>query len=208
MTVAHDASLHVAHRILEAIAQRGVAHVVLTGGTDGNRVTNALAQMSEIPWDHVHLWWGDERLVPVGDVDRNEGHVAAEQFPGANFHRMPSSADSDPVGTYRAELNALGQGPFDVVMLGMGPDGHVASLFPGRFDPDDCAAVREVTDSPKPPPRRLTLTLSRLNNCRHMVLLASGEAKKAAVEAVRAGAPGVPAAMVSGRESTTLFTDQ
>lgn len=199
----------VAPWLRDAIAARGVAHLVLTGGREGTALTEAIAEQ-DLPWHQIHLWWGDERLVPQGDPDRNEGQVAIalRLMDGAQIHRMPTSAAADATREYAAELQqVIGSEPFDVMLLGVGPDGHVASLFPGLFDPEDEALVREVIDSPKPPPRRLTMTLARLNNSRHVLIIASGEAKRSAIEAARTKDHSVPVGWIAGIESTTIVTD-
>jgi 6-phosphogluconolactonase len=212
--LARTVAMHVAHRTLEAITERGVAHVVLTGGGDGVAVTRELGRLGHaLPWEFIHLWWGDERFVAEGHEDRNDAQVRdiLDELAGLrpdHVHRMPAAGHQQPAAAYSEELAAaLGDDPFDVLMLGIGPDGHVASLFPGR-DPDGAGAtVIEVTDSPKPPPHRITLTMPRLNKSRHAFLFTSGSDKADAVAGLRAQDRSLPVAHVRALESTRLVID-
>jgi 6-phosphogluconolactonase len=208
-----------------AAAQRAgrVPQVALTGGGIADAVHHEVARLgpgSEVDWTRVVVWWGDERFVPRDSGDRNAGQARAAFLDAvgaapANVHEMPStdeaaSADEGAVA-YAEDLRAHGSGEFEVVMLGVGPDGHVASLFPGHpaLDVDDRIAVG-LTDSPKPPPVRISLTLPALNRSRAVWFLASGDEKAAAVAAALGGADlhDIPAAGVTGREETVWFLDR
>jgi 6-phosphogluconolactonase len=212
--LARTVAMHVAHHALEALTARGVAHVVLTGGGDGIAVTRELGALGHsLPWEFIHLWWGDERLVAKDHEDRNDAQVqeVLDGLPGLRqeqVHRMPVLGQDNPASTYADEISSvLGDEPFDVLMLGIGPDGHVASLFPGRDLSGSGADVVEVSDSPKPPPRRVTLTMPRLNNSRHAFLFTSGSDKAQAVSGLRAGDQSLPVSHVSALESTRLVID-
>ncbi|WP_394814407.1 6-phosphogluconolactonase [Streptomyces chisholmiae] len=210
--------------VQEAQAARGSASVVLTGGRNGNGLLAALAAAparEAIDWSRLDLWWGDERFLPAGDPDRNHTQAAAALLdavplePG-RVHVMPAS--DGPYGTdaeaaaeaYAAELAAAG-GPFDVLLLGVGPDGHVASLFPGlpgvRERDRTVVAVREA---PKPPPTRLSLTLPAIATARQVWLLAAGADKAtAAARTLTATDPAeTPAAGARGTARTLLLVDQ
>ena len=153
-------------RLADAQAAGSVPQIALTGGTIADAVHREVARRSadsEVDWSRVVVWWGDERFVAPDDPDRNAGQARAAFLDAvgvdpANVHEMPSTADAadvdDAAAAYSATLREHGSGEFEVVMLGVGPDGHVASLFPGSpaLDVDDRIAVG-VTDSPKPPPR-------------------------------------------------------
>jgi 6-phosphogluconolactonase len=210
-----------------AIAARGRALIVLTGGGNGNRLMGYLAaQAARVDWTNVHLFWGDERYVTEDDDERNEkqAHEALldhVDIPARNVHAMPASDgefDSDLAAAALAyeQLLAANAEPgdpapnFDVHLLGVGPEGHINSLFP------DTPAVREtsrlvvgVEDSPKPPPRRITLTLPAIQRSREVWLLVSGAEKAEAVAAAIGGADpvSVPAAGAVGREDTVWFLD-
>ena len=200
--------------------------VCLTGGTIAVKIHEAVVAATEghedVDWSNVDFWWGDERYVPADDDGRNAkqarevmlDHLDVDE---RRVHEMPASDgphDSleDAAEAYGDEVRRHGSGQFDVVMLGVGPDGHVASLFPGhsQLDVDDAIAV-PVTDSPKPPPDRITLTFGALNRSGEVWFVVSGEGKADAV--ARALADGtdlhdIPAVAVTGQDSTVWFLDE
>jgi 6-phosphogluconolactonase len=210
-----------------AIAARGRALVVLTGGGNGNRLMRFLARESaRIDWTKVHLFWGDDRYVTEDDDERNEKQARAElldhvDIPARNVHAMPAADgefgnDLAAAALAYEQLLAANAEPgdpapnFDVHLLGVGPEGHINSLFP------DTPAVRETTrmvvdveDSPKPPPLRISLTLPAIQRSREVWLLVSGAEKAEAVAAAVGGANpvSIPAAGAIGREHTVWFLD-
>ncbi|KWX25026.1 6-phosphogluconolactonase [Mycolicibacterium wolinskyi] len=212
--------------IKSAITARGQATIVLTGGGTGIGMLKRVGERSsEIDWAKVHLYWGDERFVPQDDDERNDKQAREAlldhlDIPAVNVHAMAASDgefgdDLDAAAEGYAQLLAANfdaPGPeFDVHLLGMGGEGHINSLFP------DTAAVREtarlvvgVTDSPKPPPRRISLTLPAVQSAREVWLVVSGEAKADAVAAAVGGADpvDVPAAGGIGREKTVWLLDE
>jgi 6-phosphogluconolactonase len=209
-------------RLAAAQAEGGVPQIGLTGGTIAHALHLRLADLSPgsgVDWSRVVIWWGDERFVAADSPDRNAGQ-AREAFldsvgvDPAHVHEMPSTATAASVdegaAAYAQELREHGAGAFEVLMLGVGPDGHVASLFPGHpaLDVDDRVAVG-VTDSPKPPPERVTLTLSALNRSKAVWFVAAGAGKAEAVARALGGAPvrEIPAAGVSGQDETVWFLD-
>jgi 6-phosphogluconolactonase len=211
-------------RLTDAQSSGHEPQIALTGGTIADAVHLELARLSagtDVDWSRVVVWWGDERFVAPDSPDRNAGQ-AQEAFLGsvgadpAKVHPMPSTADASDAeagaNAYSDTLRSLGSGAFDVLMLGVGPDGHIASLFPGfpQLDVDDRIAV-PVTGSPKPPPERISLTLSALNRAKAVWFLVSGEEKAPAV--ARALADGTdphdcPAAGVTGTDETIWFLDR
>ncbi|MDQ4054391.1 MAG: 6-phosphogluconolactonase [Actinomycetota bacterium] len=209
-------------RLADAQASGHEPHVALTGGTIAEAVHRELARRSpgtEVDWSRVVVWWGDERFVAPDSPDRN-ALAARKAFLDAvgatQVHEMPSTADAADVGAgataYEETVRTQGSGEFEVVMLGVGPDGHVASLFPGhpQVDVRDRIAVA-VTDSPKPPPERISLTFPSLNRARSVWLLVSGEAKAGAVAAALATDGDVhetPARGVTGHDETVWFLDR
>ena len=197
-------------------------HIALTGGTIAEALHRELARLtpgSEVDWSRVVVWWGDERFVPAGDDDRNAGQARRaflDAVGATQVHEMPASDAAADVAAgaaaYEETLRAHGAGEFEVVMLGIGPDGHVASLFPGhpQLDVTDRLAV-SVTDSPKPPPERITLTYPALNRTRSVWLIASGEGKAEAVSRALADTGSVsetPARGVHGQVDTVWFLDR
>ncbi|SFP97518.1 6-phosphogluconolactonase [Actinomadura madurae] len=228
--LAEAAAARLVTRIADAQAARGSASVVLTGGGVGTAVLAALAAAGArdaVDWGRLDLWWGDERFVPRGDPERNETGARAallDRVPvdPARVHAMPAPDDpggDDPEAAaerYAAELRAAaGAGgsvpPFDVLMLGVGPDAHVASLFPEMAGPrEEKLSVVAVRGAPKPPPTRISLTFPALRAAREVWILAAGESK---AEAVRLGLSPeaeperVPCAGARGRERTLFLLD-
>jgi 6-phosphogluconolactonase len=214
--------------ITGAIEARGVAFVVLTGGGTGVKLLKHLGDHGEaIDWSKVHLFWGDDRYVPADDDDRNdkqarEALLDGIDIPAANVHAMPSSDgefgdDIDAAAlAYEQVLaaNAEEGAPapdFDVHLLGMGGEGHVNSLFPHTAATSESERlVVGVTDSPKPPPRRITLTLPAVNRSREVWLVVAGAEKAEAVAAAVGGAAAqdVPAAGAVGKDKTVWLLDE
>lgn len=222
--------------LLDAQSMTSPLHVALTGGTMGNRLLGALAAdplRDAVDWTHVHLWWGDERFLPDGDPERNETQarealIDSLPVPGANIHAIPGPddvADAHAAARdYAAELASWAAAGeplprFAVVLLGVGPDGHVASLFPHRqsLGVDDAATVVEL-DSPKPPAQRVSLTLPALCSTEQVWLVVAGDDKSAAVSAALDGrdldpegrpvtGPVVPAGRVRGSAATLWLID-
>ena len=198
--------------------------IALTGGTIAAKIHERLLAASRevVDWSQVDVWWGDERFVPADDPDRNDlqarrsllDHLPVDPD---RIHPMPASDGghrglADAAASYSQEVRTRGGGEFDVVMLGVGPDGHVASLFPGfrQLDVDDAIAV-PVTQSPKPPPERISLTFPALNHSRQVWFVVSGEGKADAVARALAATPPpvreIPAVGVRGRDATVWFLD-
>jgi 6-phosphogluconolactonase len=210
-----------------AIAARGQAQVVLTGGGNGNKLMRFLAaQTGRIDWSKVHLFWGDERYVSENDDERNDKQAREAlldhvDIPARNVHAMPAADgefgnDLAAAALAYEQILAANAAPgdpapdFDVHLLGVGPEGHINSLFP--HTPAVREATRlvvEVEDSPKPPPQRITLTLPAIQRSREVWLLVSGAEKADAVAAAVGGADpvSVPAAGAVGREHTVWFLD-
>ncbi len=214
--------------LVDAAAARGRASVVLTGGGIGTKVLEELAASparDAIDWQHLDIWWGDERFVPAGDPDRNETGARAAlldhvDVDPARVHAMPGpdgpdGDDPDAAAARYASWLAAAAGPqgpvpaFDVLMLGIGPEGHVASLFPGLPALGDERPVVAVRNSPKPPPTRLSLTFPSIQVAREVWILASGEEKADAVAQALAGASPaqVPAAGARGTQRTLFLLD-
>jgi 6-phosphogluconolactonase len=228
-SLARAIAAQLADRLAAAIAARGSASVVLTGGGIGTRLLAELAQAPPrdlVDWARLDVWWGDERFVPSGDPERNEAgardalldHVPVH--PGRVHPMDPSDGpDGDnpeaAAAQYAAELEADAEGglvpSFDVLLLGIGPEGHVASLFPGQpavYETE--RSVVPVYDSPKPPPTRLTLTFPAIRAAREVWIVASGPEKAEAVARALADSDPaqVPAAGARGRELTLFLIDE
>jgi 6-phosphogluconolactonase len=201
--VARHAADTLGWRIADARERGEPVHIALAGGTTPQRAYELLGEM-EGSWEHVHLWLGDERCVPAGDPDSNARMVrdslfahARAQPPTLHALREPEQPD-DAAWLYGLQISKLVPGlVFDIVLLGMGPDGHTASLFPGHSALDvaraPCVAVR---DAPKPPPERVSLTLPVLRGARYTLLLATGAEKADALARCRAGDQSLPVGML------------
>ena len=227
---------HLAQAVAEALIARlgaaqavhGTASVVLTGGGSGIAVLEQVAAVTgdRVDWAAVDVWWGDERFVPADDDQRNE-KAAREALldmvgaPAERVHAMPASdgpfaEPEDAAAWYAAELAAAapegGVVPrLDLLLLGMGPEGHVASIFPDSPAVHDDRPVIAVRDCSKPPPTRVSLGFLAINAAEEVWLLVSGESKAPAVAAALAeGADPVqlPAAGVHGRRATRWLLDR
>lgn len=228
--LAAAAAGRLAATLTAALAMRAVAHVVLTGGGILEHTLAAVRELGardEVEWHRVHVWWGDERFVPADSDDRNDKAaftVLFDELPvdPAFIHRMPSTDsgygdDADAAAAAYAESLAELAEPgasvpqFDAALLGIGPDGHCASLFPNHPGTHEThASVIGVRDSPKPPPTRISLTFPTLDAAREVWFIASGASKAEAVARALGGADPVevPSAGPKGRERTLWLLDE
>ena len=185
----------VAAAFVEAARARETFTVALAGGRTPEPLYRSLASelRDAVPWQRVHVFWSDERYVPPTDPDSN-GRMARElllnhvPIPEKNVH-APRTDLAEPDEAARLyEQTLRSSSGLDWVLLGLGEDGHVASLFPGRSEIQERQRlVVAVRDSPKPPPVRLTLTPAAINEAREVHLLVSGASKRSALEAVLDG---------------------
>ncbi|HEY6279915.1 MAG TPA: 6-phosphogluconolactonase [Streptosporangiaceae bacterium] len=234
----HDAGLlarAAAARLVTSLVDRqaaaGSASLVLTGGGIGTAVLAELAAAparDAVDWRRLDIWWGDERFLPAGHPERNETgareallrHLDADP---ARVRPMPAADGPDGddpeaaaaryAGWLAAAARPEDHGPvpsFDVLLLGIGPDGHVASLFPGLPALYDERPVVAVRGAPKPPPVRLSLTLPAIRCAREVWVLASGTEKAGAVRLALSGVGPVqvPAAGARGRQRTLFLLDR
>jgi 6-phosphogluconolactonase len=218
-------------RLAAAQVVHGTASVVLTGGGVGIAVLEEVAGLVAEPiretvdWGAVDVWWGDERYVPADSDERNEkqarrallDHVG---IPEHRVHPMPPADgvfdDPEEAAAWYAEELAVAAGAggglprFDVLLLGIGPEGHTASIFPESPAVSDSRPVFAVRDCPKPPPTRISLGFSAINTAEEVWLVVTGEGKAPAVAAALSGADPVqlPAAGVHGRRATRWLLDQ
>jgi 6-phosphogluconolactonase len=182
----------------------GRAHVALSGGSAANALELLGPMLPD--WRDVHLWYGDERCVPLDDPESNHRLVTEHlDAPEATWH--PVHTELSPEDAAAAYSDEFGDTILDVALQGMGPDGHTASLFPGFSQVQADGICVAVHDSPKPPPDRVTLTLPVLNASRRIVLLAMGTEKARMLERVIAGPdPEVPASLLD-RERLEVIAD-
>ena len=216
-------------RLAAAQQAHGTASVVLTGGGVGIAVLEQVAALHRdtgtgVDWTAVDVWWGDERFVPADDDDRNEKGARRAlldlvEVPAARVHPMPPSdggfADpEDAAAGYAGELAAAAAPGsdlprFDVLLLGIGPEGHTASIFPASPAAHDERPVFAVRNCPKPPPTRVSLGFPAINTAEEVWRVVAGAEKAPAVAAAVAGADPIdlPAAGVHGRTATRWWLD-
>ncbi len=224
-------------RLVDVQNERGTATVVLTGGTLGIGALRAVAESparSAVDWSAVDFWWGDERFLPAGHEDRNavQARAALLDQVGVSEDRVHEfgtadaySSQDDAAAAYASALQEAAEKEaaqgielrdprlpqFDILLLGVGPDAHVASLFP------EMAGIRTkgqtvigVSNAPKPPPERISLTMEAINSAEEVWLAVAGKDKAGAVGLALAGAGHVqvPAAGARGRRKTLWLIDQ
>lgn len=214
----------------KAIAERGSFFCSLAGGTTPlscYRILAAPLISSKVNWEGTQVFWGDERGAPEGHPDRNDeaaldALLRRVPIPSRNIHRIPAAEpdaaqryENDLRGTFeeisrssslRPSLFLDGVPRFDLILLGLGEDGHTASLFPGHPAVEErTRLVVRVDGAPKPPPSRVTFTLPLINAARHVAFLVTGKDKNAALRRVLNGDPALPAARVAPRDGTLVF---
>lgn len=195
----------------EAIRARGAFHIVLAGGSTPRALYAALASL-ETDWHAWHVYFGDERVLPAADPERNsrmadEAWLARVPIPRAQIHPIPAEEGVDAaVRAYQALMAATGE--FDLVLLGLGEDGHTASLFPGDYWGEGRSApdVLAVREAPKPPPERVSLSAHRLSRARKVVFLVAGAGKKAALSRWQRGER-IPAAAIAPAGGVDVLLD-
>lgn len=217
-------------KLIDAQAERGEASLVLSGGRIAAAVQRAIRTLparDAVDWSRVDVWWGDERFLPSGHPERNETQARealldALPLDPARIHPMPASDGPDgddpeaAAARYAAELAAAARPGtavlphFDVLLLGVGEDGHVASVFPGHPVVYETRMVSAVRGSPKPPPTRITLTLPAINTADEVWLVAAGVDKAQPIGVAMAGSGPVqlPAAGVHGVSRTLWLLDR
>jgi 6-phosphogluconolactonase len=214
-----------------AVAERGQFFCSLSGGTtplSSYRILSAPLISSKVNWERTQVFWGDERCVAEGSADRNDeaamdALLRKVPLPSKNIHRVPATHpdaaeryESDllrvfsshlPLRESSSSLFSPSEIPrFDLVLLGLGQDGHTASLFPGHPAVEEkTRLVVRVDGAPKPPPARVTFTLPLLNAARHVVFLVTGKDRNAALRRVLNGDPALPASRVAPRDGTLVF---
>jgi 6-phosphogluconolactonase len=219
-------------RLVDAIAATGRASLVLTGGRIGTQVLAELGlapARDAVDWRHLDIWWGDERFRPAGDPERNEtgaraalldhvdtdpSRVRAMPGPDGPDADDPEAAAARYASWLRGAARPEDHGAvpsFDVLLLGIGPDGHVASLFPGMpalYEEE--RTVVAVRGAPKPPATRLSLTLPAIRSAREVWVVAAGPDKAGAVRLglSEAGPVQVPAVGARGRQQTLFLLDR
>jgi 6-phosphogluconolactonase len=200
-----------AERVQRAVADRGSGYLALAGGETPRGCYQRLAQppfLEALPWTRLFVYWSDERQVPLDDPASNFAMATAallDHVPIPPEQIFPLVGDPTPA-LQRVPADGRGRPRFDVIHLGLGEDGHTASLFPGNDAlKEQRALVRVVHDAPKPPPDRLTLTLPVLNGARAVLFMVQGESKRQALGRVVSRDPALPASHVQPVDGELQF---
>ena len=207
-TVADTVARHIAELARKAIDEQDCFRIVLAGGTTPEKVYEQLTGC-DTDWTAWHVYYGDERCLPADHPDRNS--VMAQRawldhapIPAEQIHTIPAELGPEKAAQEYERIVARAL-PFDLVLLGMGEDGHTASLFPGLRH-EESRLAHPVFDAPKPPPERVTLSLEALNDSHAVIILVTGTAKRHAVQQWQAGAD-LPIAAIHGRNGCDVYMD-
>lgn len=211
--LAEEVTSQILMAIENGLLARGEFHLVLTGGTLGVQISEYLrAAWNSAPemYAGLHIYWSDERFVELESAERNahplhSGLVNKEIVIHESLAPNSPATIEEAVSDYASALAGI---TIDLNILGVGPDGHVASLFPGVADLDDQRSIFAITDSPKPPAARISFTMKLINEAREVWIIAAGESKADAVAKIIEGDLSIPASYVSARERTRLIVDQ
>lgn len=206
--VANAVCQHILNAAHLAIAEHGSFKLVLAGGTTPEKVYRLLAETSA-DWTNWYIYYGDERCLPANHPDRNS--LMAEQvflnkvaIPAEQIFTIPAELLPETAAKQYQEIVAAAL-PFDMVLLGMGEDGHTASLFPGHHHDED-ELTHAVYNSPKPPPERVSISAKALSDTRHLLFLITGANKQEAVQAWRTGA-NLPIATIVPEHPIDVYID-
>lgn len=206
--LAHQATQDILDAAKTAIAEHGSFHIVLAGGTTPKAIYRLLSESSS-DWQHWHIYLGDERCLPIDDAERNSVMVTecllqAVSIPDAQVHFIPSELGSFKAAeAYQKTLSDVAQ--FDMVLLGMGEDGHTASLFPDHQHADDLL-VLPVLNAPKPPAERVSLSSAYLSNNSQLLILITGQSKHARVVDWISGVA-MPVKTITSNQQATVYCD-
>lgn len=207
--VAHEAARRILAAADRAITAQGRFSIVLAGGGTPESTYRLLVD-ADTDWSKWHIYFGDERCLPIDDVERNSvmavsawlDHVT---IPDENIHPIPAEQGAE-AGASAYSLLIADAVPFDMVLLGMGEDGHTASLFPGQLHPDN-ELVHAVHDAPKPPPDRISLSRNALSDCRELLILVTGAGKQQAVTRWKKG-ENLPIANIGAHHAVDILLDR
>ncbi len=210
--LAEEVTVQILAAIEKGLKLKNQFHLVLTGGTLGVQISEALVKEFNADVDAfagLHIWWSDERFVPADSVERNAFafHNTVKNQKIAIHEALASDVAAgidEAVNDYALALENV---EIDLNILGLGPDGHVASLFPGIADVDDLRSICAITDSPKPPAVRVSFTMSMINSAEEVWIVAAGESKADAVTKIIEGDLSIPASYVRGNSHTRLIVD-
>ncbi|MEA3302061.1 MAG: 6-phosphogluconolactonase [Pseudomonadota bacterium] len=207
--VAREAARRILIAADKAIAGQGNFSIVLAGGSTPESTYRLLVD-ADSDWSKWHIYFGDERCLPVDDAERNSVMAASAwldhvTIPDENVHFIPAEQGAE-AGASAYNLVVADAVPFDMVLLGMGEDGHTASLFPGQIHPDS-ELVHAVHDAPKPPPDRISLSRNALSDCSELLILLTGAGKQQAVTRWKQGED-LPIANIGAHHAIDILLDR
>jgi 6-phosphogluconolactonase len=207
-TLVDDVSVRIYNTARHAIELRGVFRIVLAGGSTPQAVYRELADC-DADWQHWQVYYGDERCLPADHPERNSVLAARNwlervDIPARNVHVIPAELGAPAAAHAYAKVIESAR-PFDMVLLGLGEDGHTASLFPGLSYAEG-EAVHAVFDAPKPPAERVSLGVTALNDARTVLVMVTGASKQAAVRRWR-NCEELPVAHIHGSSGVDVYLD-
>ncbi|MDR5171006.1 6-phosphogluconolactonase [Methylobacillus sp. Pita2] len=197
---------HIEEAARNAIAGHGKFSIVLAGGSTPKSIYQLLPRI-DTDWSKWHVFYGDDRCLPPEHEERNslmahEAWLKHVAIPSSQVHDIP--AERGPVEAAQAYNQTLAAvGDFDLVLLGLGEDGHTASLFPGHSW-DDAQSAVPVFDAPKPPPERVSISAARLSQAREVIFFVTGAGKQEAVDNWRRGEP-IPASLIKPKNGVDVY---
>jgi 6-phosphogluconolactonase len=217
-SLARGAAEEFVTRLGQLLSELSEVHIQVTGGTIGISTLAAIAEREDahfLDWSRVHIWWGDERFVESDSADRNAVQAQNAMFkklPAANLHPFPSSDQGmsldEAASFFSAEVAAL-KPHFSIAFVGVGPDGHICSLFPNKPLIETGVTIIAEPDSPKPPPQRLSFSYEAMNSVDEIWFVIAGADKQDAVAVAFGDDPTqLPVGRVSGKQKTIWFIDQ
>ncbi|MEN9713875.1 MAG: hypothetical protein RLZZ164_539 [Actinomycetota bacterium] len=219
-SLAESAAEEFVTKLNDLLGEKALVHVMLTGGTIGIATLAAIAAREDahlLDWARIQIWWGDERFVAADSPDRNavqarSALLSKVSIPEENIHEFPAldaNLNLDEARNLFAAELAISNVHFDLAFVGMGPDGHICSLFPGKPAPQTGELVIAEHDSPKPPPQRLSFSYEAMNQVDELWFVVAGSDKASAVSTVFGDEPtALPAGRVHGKNKTVWFVDQ
>lgn len=215
-----EARVAVAQAVVEQIQERlthtSKVRVALTGGSDGSAITTEIDRLTRsmsLPIGCVHVWWSDERFVELEDELRNDLELVNAQITqGPNsaltIHRAPAPSQVSNIADAVTICESDFDGPnFDIAVVGVGPDGHFASLFPEIWDKSAQANFLAVTNSPKPPSQRLTASYELLSKTTHVIVAGTGSTKSRIFDAALDKDPSLPITYLLELPHVDLYLD-
>jgi 6-phosphogluconolactonase len=217
-SLARGAAEEFVTRLSQLLLELPEVHIQLTGGTIGIATLAAIADREDahlLDWSRVHVWWGDERFVESESSERNAVQAKKAmlvKLPATNLHEFPASDEGmdldEAASFFAAELASL-KPMFSLAFVGMGPDGHICSLFPGKPAIDKGVLVIAEHDSPKPPPQRLSFSYEAMNSVDEIWFVVAGADKQDAIGVAFGDEPeALPVGRVHGKKKTIWFVDQ